>query len=123
MNLANRFIFAGLVYILVGMILGIIMGATRDFSLHGVHAHINLLGWVTMVLFGLVYRSIPAMAKEKLADIQFWVSNIGFIVMMISLTMVLRGNESVVPILAASEFAVVAGMLMFGWVFWKNRTA
>lgn len=121
MTLGNRFILAGIVYVLIGMSLGIFMGATQNFTLHGVHAHINLLGWVTMVLFGLIYRSKPAMESEKLAGIQFWVSNLAFIVMMITLTLFLKGNESVVPVLAASEFVAVAGMLMFGSLVWKHR--
>lgn len=50
------FIFAGL-SALVGMIAGIVMGILQDFTIAPAHAHLNLLGWVTMALYGLYHRS------------------------------------------------------------------
>ena len=41
---------------LAGMSLGIYMGIAQDHSLMPVHAHLNLIGWVTMFLMGLYYR-------------------------------------------------------------------
>ena len=46
---------------LAGMALGIRMGMAQDFALAPVHAHLNLLGWVTMSLFGLYYRGASQM--------------------------------------------------------------
>jgi hypothetical protein len=40
-----------------GMILGIVMGILQDFTLAPAHAHLNLLGWVTLALYGLYHRS------------------------------------------------------------------
>ena len=53
-------------YVLVGMGFGIFMGATMDFSLAPAHAHLNLIGWVTMALYGTFYALAPA-APQKLA--------------------------------------------------------
>jgi hypothetical protein len=50
------FVFAGL-SALVGMIAGIVMGILQDFTIAPAHAHLNLLGWVTMALYGLYHRS------------------------------------------------------------------
>ena len=44
------------VYLLVGVSLGIYMGASGDHSLHPVHAHINLLGWATLTLIVAIRR-------------------------------------------------------------------
>ncbi len=41
---------------ITGICLGILMGLTEDHSLAPVHAHLNLLGWVTMTLYGLYHR-------------------------------------------------------------------
>jgi hypothetical protein len=41
----------------VGMCLGIFMGINQDFTLAPVHAHLNLLGWVSLFLFGIYYRT------------------------------------------------------------------
>jgi hypothetical protein len=38
---------------LVGIVLGIVMGIQQDFTLMPAHAHLNLLGFVTMFLSAL----------------------------------------------------------------------
>jgi hypothetical protein len=61
---------------LTGMSLGIYMGMAQDFSLTPVHAHLNLLGWVTMVLYGLYYRGLRS--STRLAWIQVIAAALGF---------------------------------------------
>ena len=41
------FFIAGIVFVLLGMLLGIWMGMNEDFTYKDVHAHLNLVGWVT----------------------------------------------------------------------------
>ncbi|MBD3671726.1 MAG: cytochrome-c oxidase [Gammaproteobacteria bacterium] len=123
MSLSNRFILAGVAYGVIGFVMGIAMASMQDYSLKPVHSHIGLLGWVSMVLYGLIYRSYSAMAEEKLANWQFYISNIGLIGMMLTLAMVVKGNQSVVMVLVISEVAVVIGMLLFAWLVWKHRNA
>jgi hypothetical protein len=38
------------VYLIIGISMGIAMGASQNFTLRPVHAHVNLLGWTTMAL-------------------------------------------------------------------------
>ena len=65
-RVSDRFLQLAVVLALVGMGLGIGMGISQNFQLQPVHAHINLLGWVSMTLYGLVYRVVPkAAAKEE----------------------------------------------------------
>ena len=45
---------------LSGMSLGIWMGMHEDFTLAPVHAHINLLGWVTLALYGSITAASSA---------------------------------------------------------------
>ncbi|MFD1808492.1 hypothetical protein ACFSHQ_11265 [Gemmobacter lanyuensis] len=61
MNISRSFLLIGSLYLLVGIGLGSHMGASGDHTLAPVHAHINLLGFVLMTLFGLAYRVMPAM--------------------------------------------------------------
>ena len=67
MNISRGFLTAGSVYLLVGIFIGIYMGGTQDHSLAPAHAHINLLGFAFMTIFGILYRIIPAMADNNLA--------------------------------------------------------
>ena len=53
MSVSNNFLRLGVLSALVGMSLGVWMGANQDFVLRPVQAHINLLGFASMMLFGL----------------------------------------------------------------------
>ena len=100
-------------YLIVGVAIGIMMGASQDFRLRPVHAHINLLGWATMALAGLVYSVYAEAGQSRLATIHFWLANISMPLMAGSLTMVLFGNMALVPVLLVSEILAAAGILVF----------
>lgn len=55
--------------LVIGVSVGIYMGVTHDYSLTPVHAHINLLGWVSLALFGLAYRSYPELGRSWTATL------------------------------------------------------
>jgi hypothetical protein len=65
---------------LCGMGLGIFMATNQDFTLMPAHAHLNLLGWVTMALYGLYYRG-AALLRVRLAWIQAGIATLGFLTM------------------------------------------
>jgi hypothetical protein len=101
------------VYLMIGIGLGIAMGATENFTLRPVHAHINLLGWATMALAGLVYSVFPQAGMSRLARIHFWLNNLSLPVMAIALSLVLMGNRQVIPVLAISEIVAALGVVVF----------
>ena len=71
-SLSRRWYLCGLTYLVIGISLGVYMGAKGDHSQFPAHAHINLLGWASMCLTGLLYRSFPAAARSALATWHFW---------------------------------------------------
>jgi hypothetical protein len=50
---------------LTGMALGIFMGIRQDFVLAPAHAHLNLVGFVTLFLSALYYRVFPQAATAS----------------------------------------------------------
>jgi hypothetical protein len=50
------FVYATLC-VIVGMCLGIWMGVSEDHTLGPVHAHLNVIGWVSLAIIGLYHRS------------------------------------------------------------------
>ncbi len=108
------------VYLIVGITLGIGMGATENFALMPVHAHINLLGWATMALAGLIYSVFPAAGNSRLGKLHFWLANLSLPVMAIALAFVLTGHTQAVPILAASEIVAALGVLAFAANIFRN---
>ena len=118
-NLGNWYFRIAMMYILVGVTLGNVMGASGDHSLFPLHAHINLLGWVTMSIFAFFYRLNPAAAATRLAKAQFWVFVVGTFTQMILLFILLRGNPGVEPALGAASIVVGLAFLAFVVNAWK----
>lgn len=100
-------------YLIVGVGLGIAMGASEDFTLRPVHAHINLLGWATMALAGLIYSVFPQAGLTRLGKMHFWLNNISLPVMVIALAFVVAGQRQLIPVLAISEIVASLGILCF----------
>lgn len=57
--------------LIIGVLLGIGMGIQQDFQLAPVHAHLNLVGWASLALFGIVYRIYPELGASRLAKVHF----------------------------------------------------
>ena len=108
------------IYVLIGMGFGIFMGATENFTLAMAHAHLNLIGWVTMALYGTFY-ALAREASQKLAWTVFWLNNAGAAIMFPSLAMVLSfgdGSPFLLPLIV-SEFLALGGMLCFAFSVWS----
>jgi hypothetical protein len=110
---ATLWIKLAMLYLLCGISLGIAMGASQNFTMRPVHAHINLIGWTTMALAGLIYTIFPKAGDSKLAAVHFWLFNLALPVMMGSLAMALTGRMESIPFLVASEITLSAGVLAF----------
>jgi hypothetical protein len=52
---------------IAGMTWGIVMAASGDHSAMPAHAHLNLLGWVSLFLFGIFYHLHPAVDRSRAA--------------------------------------------------------
>src|SRR6476660_9556217 len=113
MSVSYNFLRLGVLSALVGMTLGVWMGANEDFVLRPVHAHINLLGFASMMLFGLFYRVFPEAARGKLPRAHFILSVLGFLILMPSLALMLLQKPIFLPAMIAAEIALVSSMLLF----------
>ena len=80
MQASVLFLRTGVMAAVIGMGLGIGMATVEDRALGSVHAHINLVGWASMFLFGLYYRVTPA-AEGPLAVLHFFLSVAGFLLL------------------------------------------
>jgi hypothetical protein len=109
------FIATGLICLLVGEGVGIWMGANEDFIFAHPHAHLNLLGWVTLCLFGLIHRAYPVLAKSRLAGIQCIAAIVGALMLPVGMAVViLTGNIITVSV---GSFIVLLSTLLFAIMF------
>jgi hypothetical protein len=129
MRIAYFCFIVGALAALTGMALGIVMGMNQDFSLTPVHAHLNLLGWVTMVLYGLYYRQSESPAG--LAWIQVVIATLGFPLMTGGLAVYLtHAPKPGDPLFLLGEPAImtgstltIIGMALFLAVLLRDATA
>src|SRR5690606_24061010 len=118
-RISDRFLQLGVLFALCGMGLGVWMGATEVFTLSPVHAHINLLGWVSMTLYGLFYRVVPQAAAGKLPVVHFWLSLASLLAMIPALALFLLGETAMAAPLGLASIALWAGMLVFAAIVFK----
>ncbi len=85
-NYPKRFIQAGLIYILMGVLLGVAMSIDPTLSarMRFVHIHINLLGFMTMMIAGVAYHVLPRFSARTIPwpngmKYHFYLQNIGLV--------------------------------------------
>lgn len=84
-NLTVKFIKAALIYLVCGGLIGLHLAAGGPMHpFRAVHTHLNLLGWMNMIIFGVAYHIIPRFSgrplwSPKLANYHFYLANISLI--------------------------------------------
>ena len=98
---------------LTGMGLGMYMAIAEDFTLAPAHAHLNLLGWVTVALYGLYHRGV-ARACNRLAWIQTGAGALGAPTMAGGLGVYLAaGSGALVPVIFLGALLSITAMALF----------
>jgi len=105
------FLLLATVLLLCGGGLGIKMGASEDFTLAPVHAHINLAGWASLALFGLTYRAYPQLAERRVALFHFILSGSAAVLLPIGIGFAILRSQPTLAIIASLLF--VGGVLLF----------
>lgn len=123
-RLDTLFLRISVIYILLGLAMGIGMAASGNHGLMPAHAHLNLVGWVSMTIFGLVYRVYPAAAKTTLAKWQFGISNVGALLLVAGVTGIYSGYPEQFEIFATvGSILFAAGMLLFAIIVYTKVAA
>ena len=118
-GVALWFFASAVIYVTAGMVFGIWMSATHDHGLSPVHAHLNLIGWVTMALFGVYYHMVPAAAESRLATLHFAVATIGLWLIVPGIALAIRGQTELLA--ALGSFATLGSMVLFLVIVLKTQ--
>jgi cbb3-type cytochrome oxidase subunit 1 len=87
------FIVMSVVYLGAAAVLGLIMLWDQNvMALKFVHSHLNMLGWVSMMIYGVGYHILPrfmgrALYSNKIGAAQFYLSNISLVAMLLFYTL------------------------------------
>jgi len=112
---------AGVLFVLAGMVWGLQMAIANDHSAFPAHAHLNLLGFVSLFLFGFYYRMHPSLDQSLVAFAQIWIWIAGTIVMAVGVALVHTGHAGGDRVAAFGSIIVLAAMLTFGWLVYRSE--
>jgi hypothetical protein len=107
---------AAVLLAIVGMVWGIGMAMSGDHSAMPAHAHLNLLGWVSLFLFGIFYHLHPATDRSRIALVQVCVWVAATVIQAVGVGLITSGHAIGEPLAAISALVVLADMLLFGWL-------
>ena len=117
-NLPFYFIFLAAIFALLGMFYGMYMAGSENHLLASAHAHNNLLGWVTMAIYGLYYRAVPG-AVGGLATVHFAVALVANLIFPFGIALAILGTT---PLLAAIGGGLeIIAMLIFAFTVFRHR--
>ena len=112
------FFAVAVILAIIGMGVGIYMGISEDHALAPAHAHNNLLGWVTMALYGTYYKLVPAAGRSRLAQVHFWLAFAGAVTIGLGIALAAQGQSLLVQV---SSLLVIVAMVLFGYIVWSHR--
>lgn len=128
--LTRYFIKTALIYLAAALLVGLALAARAAFDLPAeiaalspVFLHLFMVGWVTQLIFGMLFWMLPKYSKEfprgneKLAWAAYLLINVGLILRIIGEPLVaLRSDLGVGWLLALSAILQLLG----GWAFIAN---
>ncbi len=120
-TLSRRWFLCAITYFVIGVGLGVFMGASGNHSLFPAHAHISLVGWASMGLTGVLYRSFPAAAQSALATWHFWLYQLAAPVMLLAVFAIYSGYEKAEPVAGVASVVVLVSILLFWWAIFSAR--
>jgi hypothetical protein len=113
------FLRFGIVFALIGLGLGIYMGATHEFQFSPVHAHINLVGWASMFLAGLFYRTHPE-ADTKLALLHLGIAVPGLILLASGIYGSIAATAWAAPVVGAGSVLTLLAFILFAVIVFRS---
>lgn len=118
MRIATLFFATATLAVTGGMVWGIQMAATHDHTLSGAHAHLNLVGWATMALFGVYYALTPQAAEGVLPKLHYAVALGGLIALVPGIALAVTGGGEVLAIVGS--FLTLGSMLVFLFIVLRH---
>jgi cytochrome c oxidase cbb3-type subunit 1 len=124
---AKAFVKASLIYLGIGTILGVLMVLWPDirFTITRVHTHINLLGFMAMMIYGVGYHILPRFMgrpvySQHLGNVQMWLANITLVGL--SFSWIMEASQGGIWHNLAILFGIGQGVSVFLFIInlWKS---
>lgn len=125
----RRFIRSSLVWLGVGVLIGVAMAVhPAAVALRPAHMHANLLGFVSMMIFGVAYHVMPRFTGHPLhspraAALHLWLANAGLAGMVSGFALRVVRWEWGMPVLALGAVLSATGAILFIHNIWRTLDA
>lgn len=122
----RAFLKSSLAWLALGVTLGVAMAAHPQWTVYlPAHMHMVLLGFVTMMIFGVAYHVIPRFTgyplhNRRAAGVHWWVSNVGLALMVCGFVeRVVRPGAGTVVLAIGGALSAV-GAYIFVYLIWRT---
>ena len=115
MKLDRRFLIWALSYAVVGLALGIYMGASHNHSELVTHAHILLIGFVISFVYAVIHRLWLDKPSRGVANVQFVLHQAAAVTMSLALFLLYANalpESTVGPILGIASAVILLAVLL-----------
>lgn len=120
-RVSAAFFLTGAIFLAIGMLWGMAMAGSENFALAPAHAHLNLLGWVSMAIYGGFYALTRETLSPRLAWINYATATLGVAIMIPALSAyLLTSNAALGPVIGIGSLLCLVALLVFGWSAWRE---
>jgi cbb3-type cytochrome oxidase subunit 1 len=120
----KAFLKASLAWLALGVTLGVAMAAHPVWTVYRLaHIHMLLLGFVTMMIYGVAYHVIPRFSgfplhRPAAAGWHWWLANTGLVLMTIGLVTRVHLPSAGTVVLAVGGTLSAVGAYTFAYLIW-----
>ena len=122
----TRFLKASLAWFGAGITLGVLMAVRPAYAIYRTaHLHMNMLGFVAMMIFGVAYHVIPRFSghplhSRALAGAHWWLANVGLALFASGFALVPHLGRPALALVALGGVASAAGGYCFIYNLWRT---
>ncbi len=123
---SKAFIKASLTWFGIGVTLGAVMASWPNAAAYRTaHFHMNLLGFVSMMIFGVAYHVLPRFVghplhNRRLAAVHWWVANAGLVVLTTGFVLLPTIGARAYPVQGAGGAISALGAYLFIYNMWRT---
>ena len=122
----KAFLKASLAWLALGVTVGLAMAAHPVWTVYRLaHVHMLLLGFVTMMIYGVAYHVIPrfvgfGLHRPALAGAHWWLANVGLSLMVCGFVARVHEPNIGTVVLAIGGLLSALGAYVFVYVVWRT---
>ena len=117
-KLPTLFFATAAIFALCGMIWGIQMSASHNHLLSPAHGHLNLIGFVSMSIFGTYYALTPKATEGRLALFHFGLTTGTVLILTPGIALAIVGRSEILA--QVGSVLAVLSMALFVYVVMRN---